>query len=1745
MTDERPLPESPRLEGREVDDLVHLLTERDARERVFESFPDAVLLTDAEGIVRDANRAALSLLGRPAEAVLGRPISESVIEEPGREDRPSRLTRAGMWQGPAAILRSDGTRASVHARSMVLAGPDEPMHLLVLNEPPRGPLAGTLTGAEDRLSAIVDSAMDAIVSIDAAQRIVVFNAAAERLFGCSAAEAIGQPLERFIPERVRETHRRHVDAFATIGDTRRQMGATLGRLTARRADGEEFPIEATISTVQGRDGPVLTAIVRDVTGSRRTDRERDRLVAQERLTRAEASRVEERARRLRTITDSALTHLSLDDLFAELLGRLSELLGTDAATVLLMDRGSNSLRVRATHGLERTLDEWEDVPFGMGVAGTIAAQARPLVIGDLRRVPAVGSFLRQRLRSLAGVPIVHEDRVTGVLHVGTVSPRRFDEEDLSLLEIVASRLAPAIENARLHEAEREARLAAEADAARLRLSQSLVEALSGILSLEEVARRILDHIVPELGALAGSVAIAGEGPEEIRILASTGYPQQTQQQPDDDPPPEVAVLIAEAIRDASPSFISSLPERDAAYPALAGLASVGGSWVSLPLMVDGAARGALTLSFPGSRSFDDPDRRLMTMLAHQCSQALDRSTIYERERQMRADVEATGRRLSLLQSLTAAFSEALTGDRIARIVVTKATAAIGADSGVLLLLDEDGASLEIRSAFGYPDEALAGWERFPVNLATPAGDAVSEGRLVVISSPEEMVERYPLMASSVTGRPMGPTAVVPILVGERALGVVSFSFPPHHVLGPSDHGLLSALGSHAGQALERARLFETELVARREAEQERSRTEHLQAVTEALIDLESPAAVLDVLVDQSLVALGAVGALVVRATGDRGLELAAARGYPAEVTAPLRRFGLEDGGALAQAARTRLGVWTSSAEEAAPALPPEADALRPEGHTGAFAALPLTVGDRLLGVLGLQFAGPRVWDEDDRGFIRAIARQCAQAWSRALLHEAEAASRRDLRRSERRYRSLVEAISTVEWTVDPAGAFIEPQLAWEAYTGQPWAEHRGLGWINAIHPDDQGSVRSLWFAARASGDVFESEGRLWHAPTQAYRRFVARAAPVRDDDGRIVEWVGSVTDVHEQRLAEQASIERERANLARLQVASERLAFLAEASGVLASSLVVDETLQRVADLVVPRLADWCAIDLVGPEGTIDPVAVAHVDPAKVELAWELRRLYPTDPGALDGVANVVRTGRSELVPEIPPELLEDAIRTRPELEPLIRDLQLRSSIVVPLRIGARTFGAITFVWAESGGTYTEEDLALAEDLAQRASVAVENARLYEAEQAARTEEAEAQGRLRILAEAGAALATSLDHRVILSAMTRVLVNGFCDWSVAFLVGRNERVVDAIGAHREPRLEELVRRVVGARLPQIEDPDSLVGRVLRTGVPAVVPEISPAQLRRIMAPGRQLEIAQQLGFSSAIVVPLTERGRPVGALAAIRAPSSPPFDDDDADLAVEVGRRTALALENARLYAEREYVAETLQRSLLPPDLPTIPGLEIGARYLPASEGTSVGGDFYDVFEIDLDHWAAVIGDVVGKGAQAAAMMALARYTIRTAAMSESRPSRILEVLNEAILRQTAEQRFCTACFVRIMRRGETTRVTIASGGHPLPMILRADGSLETVGKPGTLLGVFEDPTLIDEAIDLRRGDAVVMYTDGVTDERRGDEEFGEQRLAELLVSVAGHTAQEIADEALIAVSRFRSDRPRDDIAVLTLRMSP
>ncbi|HET9723229.1 MAG TPA: GAF domain-containing protein [Actinomycetota bacterium] len=1729
-----------------TDDLAVLLAEGDARERVFEALPDAVLLTDMHGHVRDANRAALALLARPAEDVFGRPIGDLVVEDPARAGAVTGLTRAGLWQGRVAVLRPDGGRVALLGRSIVIAGEDEPMHLLVLGDRPSDPVADALAAAEQRLAAIVDSATDAIVSMDRTHRIVIFNAAAQEMFGYAAADVVGRPFERFIAEPHRAGYREYLAGFAADRGAEHPVGAFPAGLMAVRADGEEFPIEATVSRVDGPDGSFLTVTVRDVTERQRLEAEREQLLERERLARAEANRIQARTRKLQALTDAALTRLSLDDLFRELLGRLRELLASDSATVLLLEEEVGMLHVHATDGLRRDADDMHDVPFGKGLAGRIAAEARPLVIEDLRQYPSVSAFLRRRLRSLAGVPIVHEGSVKGVLHVGTLQRRTFTDEDVALLQIVAARLAPAIENARLHQAEREARATAEAEAARLRVSGSLAEALSHVPSMPEMAGAVVEHIVPALGAIAGVVGVVDRERGTIRIEAFSGYDsgmiERFQEIPIDADLP-----LSRAVRDGRPVLLGSVAERDATFADLAGIRTLGGAWAAVPLLVDEEPIGVLGLSFEARRHFEAADVALMTTLAHQSAQALDRSLLYERERRGREQVEQARTRLALLQTLTARLSRSLTGNDVAEVVVTQASAALGATSSALLVLDEAGGDFELRTAHGYSAKALEGWDRFPADPSTPAGQAARSGQLVVVASGHEMRERFPSLASSIQTPDMGPTVAVPILLGERPIGVIAFTFPVGRGVGEEDRELLSAIGRHAGQALERADLYENERLARREAERARERTERLRAVTAALARADTTTSVLDVLVDQSLAALGAIAAIVVRPVdGEDELESAAARGYPAEVTERWKRFSVDAEGVMAEVARERRPVWIPAVDETvASRYPVLSEAMHRLGHRGAFAGIPIQIGGRLLGVIGLQFAEQRDWQQEDRELLSAIAAQCAQAWSRAALHDAEIASRAELRRSERRYRSLVQATSAVDWTVDPAGAFVDPQPSWESYTGQGWEQHRGFGWVEALHPDDRPVITSTWFQARDAQTLFEAEGRIWHAPSDDYHHVIVRAAPVRDDRGSIVEWVGTVTDVHEQRLAEAASSERERSTLASLELASERLSFLAEASAILASSLVVHETLRRLADIVVPRLADWCAIDMVGEDGGIELVAVSHADPAKVEMAWELRRRFPTEPDAPTGVPAVLRTGRPELIAEIPPEILEAAAERDPELGRLVGELQLRSAMIVPIRVAERVLGAITFIFAESGRTYTGEHLALAEDLAHRAAIAVENGRLYEAEQTARLEEEEAQRRLRILAEAGAAMTASLDTRVIVSAVTRLAAREVSDWAAVFLTGPTDDVVEAIGAHRDPRLDGTVQRVITARFPSASNPDSLVGRVLRTGAPVVATEVTEEQLQSIMAEGEQLEHARRIGFRSVVVVPLSVRGRSLGALVTVRSPASPAFDDDDAQLILELGRRAALALENARLYGEREYVAETLQRSLLPPDLPPIPGLEIGARYEPASEGTSVGGDFYDVFEIDPGHWAAVIGDVVGKGPPAAAMMGLARYTIRTAAMGETRPSRILGTLNEAIVRQTSEQRFCTACCLRILRGDQRTRVTVSSGGHPLPIALRADGTLHTVGSPGTLLGVFEDPTLVDEAIDLGPGDALVLYTDGVTDERRGDEEFGEQRLVELLSTLAGRTAQEIADAIIDEVVAFRSGQPRDDIALLVLRVAP
>jgi sigma-B regulation protein RsbU (phosphoserine phosphatase) len=234
-------------------------------------------------------------------------------------------------------------------------------------------------------------------------------------------------------------------------------------------------------------------------------------------------------------------------------------------------------------------------------------------------------------------------------------------------------------------------------------------------------------------------------------------------------------------------------------------------------------------------------------------------------------------------------------------------------------------------------------------------------------------------------------------------------------------------------------------------------------------------------------------------------------------------------------------------------------------------------------------------------------------------------------------------------------------------------------------------------------------------------------------------------------------------------------------------------------------------------------------------------------------------------------------------------------------------------------------------------------------------------------------------------------------------------------------------------------------------------------------------------------------------------------------------------------------LAATLQASLIPPAPPQIPGLEVGAVYRPAGSGAEVGGDYYDVFEIGRDDWAIAIGDVLGKGAQAATVTALVRYTIRAAAVQVREPSLILALLNDAMLQQHPET-FCTIACARLQRLGGSVRVTLGSGGHPLPILVSGDTASE-VGEPGTLIGVVPDPELVDTTITLAPGDELTFFTDGVTEGRRSDEFFGEARLIELLIENRHQGAGAVSERVVSEVVSFQGGHPRDDIAVVTLKV--
>ncbi|GAA2257956.1 SpoIIE family protein phosphatase [Streptomyces amakusaensis] len=492
---------------------------------------------------------------------------------------------------------------------------------------------------------------------------------------------------------------------------------------------------------------------------------------------------------------------------------------------------------------------------------------------------------------------------------------------------------------------------------------------------------------------------------------------------------------------------------------------------------------------------------------------------------------------------------------------------------------------------------------------------------------------------------------------------------------------------------------------------------------------------------------------------------------------------------------------------------------------------------------------------------------------------------------------------------------------------------------------------------------------------------------------------------------------------------------------------------------------------------------------------------------------------------------------------PLLNSTGMRSVVTVPLKVEGRLTGSLG-VAAESAGRYTNEEALRLQFAADRIALAVESARLGELERLRR-------GSLSFLVEASDLLAGTLDRDQTLALMAQMTVPTLATWCAVYTIAdqASEPYLSYVLHEDEERIDGLK-----ALLSKIAPPDPVPapGARVWTAPAAAAQQAALRTSRHELGLGSGPPVSSGIDTTLAtaaavggetVVLPLVARNRVIGMLT-LGKPSDDHFRQEILELAEDLSRRAALALDNARLYSERVAISQSLQRSLLPPEQPTIPGVEVEVIYRAAGEGNEVGGDFYDLFPISDGVYGFAIGDVCGTGPEAAAVTGLARHALRLLAREGFGGPAVLERLNAAILDEGARSRFLTLLYgeLRPQENGGAL-LKVVCAGHPLPLRLRQDGTVEPAADPQPLLGVMDDLELFEQTVTLDPGDVLLCVTDGVTERREGTRMLGDEGLTEVLTGCTGLTAGAVAARVLRAVERFAAEPASDDMAILVMRV--
>ncbi|MFE9023733.1 SpoIIE family protein phosphatase [Streptomyces sp. NPDC007808] len=499
-----------------------------------------------------------------------------------------------------------------------------------------------------------------------------------------------------------------------------------------------------------------------------------------------------------------------------------------------------------------------------------------------------------------------------------------------------------------------------------------------------------------------------------------------------------------------------------------------------------------------------------------------------------------------------------------------------------------------------------------------------------------------------------------------------------------------------------------------------------------------------------------------------------------------------------------------------------------------------------------------------------------------------------------------------------------------------------------------------------------------------------------------------------------------------------------------------------------------------------------------------------------------------------------------PGAVPLLSGTGMRSVVTVPLKVEGRLTGSLG-VAAEAPGRYSNEEALRLQFAADRIALAVESARLGELERLRR-------GSLSFLVEASDLLAGTLDRDQTLALMAQMTVPTLATWCAVYTIAdqASEPYLSYV-LHEDEELIDGIKSLLSKIAPPdpVPTPGARVWSApaqaahqaaLRTSMRSLGLGEPPHRVSGNIGIGPTLATASAVGGET-VVLPLVARNRVIGMLT-LGKPTDEHFRQEILELAEDLSRRAALALDNARLYSERTAISQSLQRSLLPPELPEIDGVEVEVIYRAAGEGNEVGGDFYDLFPISDGAYGFAIGDVCGTGPNAAAVTGLARHALRLLAREGLSGPAVLERLNSAILDEGARSRFLTLLYGELRPQEDgSAELKVVCAGHPLPLRLRQDGTVEPAADPQPLLGVMDDLELYQQTVTLDPGDVLLCVTDGVTERREGSRMLGDDGLADVLTTCTGLTAGAVAARIMRAVERFASDAPSDDMAILAMRV--